>query len=248
MKDLERIEKIVDDMVDIKADLENDIKSRDARILELENKLEDVVSDTSTLLAETKSKNAKFDQTLIDKDKRIKELEKKLEDVVSDTSTETRINELEKKLDNVITVNTGFSAEIRAKNSYINQLKKELNVFNDRLTAMNNKIDTKQQTSEISPSKSAASKKKAKNVDNMVKIVSAELADLVKVKKDQVMKYDQIVGRLWNYIKTNNLQDLKNKLMFTPDDRMKQIFGIEKKTIHANRSFKKMLKAHILRA
>ena len=33
MKDLERIEKIVDDMVDIKADLENDIKSQDARDL-----------------------------------------------------------------------------------------------------------------------------------------------------------------------------------------------------------------------
>ena len=33
MKDLERIEKIVDDMVDIKADLENVIKSRDARDL-----------------------------------------------------------------------------------------------------------------------------------------------------------------------------------------------------------------------
>ena len=33
MKDLERIEKIVDDMVDIKADLKNDIKYRDARDL-----------------------------------------------------------------------------------------------------------------------------------------------------------------------------------------------------------------------
>ena len=33
MKDLERIEKIVDEMVDVKADLENDIKSRDARDL-----------------------------------------------------------------------------------------------------------------------------------------------------------------------------------------------------------------------
>ena len=33
MKGLERIDKIVDDMVDVKADLENDIKSRDARNL-----------------------------------------------------------------------------------------------------------------------------------------------------------------------------------------------------------------------
>ena len=31
MKGLERIDKIVDDMVDVKTDLENDIKSRDAR-------------------------------------------------------------------------------------------------------------------------------------------------------------------------------------------------------------------------
>ena len=33
MQGLERIDKIVDDMVDVKADLENDIKSRDARNL-----------------------------------------------------------------------------------------------------------------------------------------------------------------------------------------------------------------------
>jgi hypothetical protein len=50
----------------------------DARIEDLEKKVEDVLSDTSTLLNETKSSNAGINKRMIEKDGRFNDMEKKL--------------------------------------------------------------------------------------------------------------------------------------------------------------------------
>ena len=112
-----------------------------------------------------------------------------------------------------------------------------MDVFNDRLTALNENFDTKKK---ISPLKS---KNRVKNTKNMVKIITAELADLVNAKKDEVLKCDQIRGRLWKYIWTNNLHDPENKRLFTPDDKMKSVFGKDKIT---RRSMNNLIKSHTL--
>ena len=134
-------------------------------------------------------------------------------------------------------MNTSLSAELKVKNSFIEKLETKLDVFNDRLTALNENFDTKKK---ISPLKS---KNRVKNTNNMVKIITAELADLVNAKKDEVLKCDQIRGRLWKYIWTNNLHDPENKRLFTPDDKMKSVFGKDKIT---RRSMNNLIKSHTL--
>ena len=48
------------------------------------------------------------------------------------------------------------------------------------------------------------------------------------VKKDEKLSRAQVVKRLWAYLKEKNLQDPENKQFFTPDQKMKPIFGEEK--------------------
>lgn len=58
--------------------------------------------------------------------------------------------------------------------------------------------------------------------------LSMELSELLDVFPDVTLTRLQIVTRLWKYLTEHNLQDPKNKLWFTPDQRMAPIFGSEK--------------------
>ena len=97
MSGLSRIEKIVDDLIEIKVDLEQKIKERDVKISEVENTLKIVNNETSSQSAEMKAMTLKMSfierkvNTLIDnkiklenelmlRDARTSAIEKKLED------------------------------------------------------------------------------------------------------------------------------------------------------------------------
>ena len=164
--------------------------------------------------------------------------------------------------------NTSLSAELKSKNSYIENLETKLGVFNDRLTALDEKFNTTRNNFEISSSKkkarkeendpkldnvivshplalkSFAAKKRSRKGDKMFKILSTELADLVHAKKNEVMKYKMIWDRLWNYITTHKIRDPKDKRMFTPDEKLKPIFGKDK---ISRRSMNKLIESHILK-
>merc|ERR1712212_799483 len=58
--------------------------------------------------------------------------------------------------------------------------------------------------------------------------LSAELALICEAKKDEKLSRPEVVKRLWAYIKKNKLQTPDNKQFFTPDEKMKPIFGEEK--------------------
>ena len=58
--------------------------------------------------------------------------------------------------------------------------------------------------------------------------LSKDLSDLLGTKKDEKLSRPQVVKRLWAYLKEKNLQDPENKQFFTPDQKMKPIFGEEK--------------------
>merc|ERR1712243_231131 len=58
--------------------------------------------------------------------------------------------------------------------------------------------------------------------------LSAELAAICDAKKDEKLSRPEVVKRLWAYIKKNKLQTPDNKQFFTPDEKMKPVFGEEK--------------------
>merc|ERR1712080_613522 len=54
--------------------------------------------------------------------------------------------------------------------------------------------------------------------------ISVELQALLGVKQE-MMPRTEVVQRLWKHVRENQLQDPNNKHNFTPDHRMKPIFG-----------------------
>lgn len=52
--------------------------------------------------------------------------------------------------------------------------------------------------------------------------VSADLAEVV---GNGPMPRSEVVKKLWEYIKKNNLQDPKNKRNINADDNLKKVFG-----------------------
>ena len=112
MSGLSRIEKIVDDLIEIKVDLEQKIKERDVKISEVENTLKIVNNETSSQSAEMKAMTLKMSfierkvNTLIDnkiklenelmlRDARTSAIEKKLEDFKS--TTDILLNKIKSK-------------------------------------------------------------------------------------------------------------------------------------------------------
>merc|ERR1712179_519541 len=71
--------------------------------------------------------------------------------------------------------------------------------------------------------------------------VSNELAKIITAKGEQVSR-PQVVKKLWDYLKKNNLQDPEQKQWFTPDKTMHPIFGKEKIKCF---SMSKYLKEHL---
>merc|ERR1711913_127899 len=58
--------------------------------------------------------------------------------------------------------------------------------------------------------------------------VSNELAKIIGTAKGEQVSRPQVVKKLWDYLKKNNLQDPEQKQWFTPDKTMQPIFGKEK--------------------
>lgn len=50
-------------------------------------------------------------------------------------------------------------------------------------------------------------------------------ADLAAVVGSNPLPRTEVVKKMWEYIKKNNLQDAKNKRMINADDKLKVIFG-----------------------
>ena len=121
-----------------------------------------------------------------------------------------------------------------------------MDVFNDKLKALDEKFNRNKNDSKISPSNYSnyenKAKKKAKKGDKMFKI-STELSDVVQAKKNEVMTYDTIWSRLWKYIETHKIRDPKDKRIIIPDDKLKPIFGKAKISCG---SMSRFINSHIL--
>ena len=72
--------------------------------------------------------------------------------------------------------------------------------------------------------------------------VSDELAKIIGTAKGEQVSRPQVVKKLWDYLKKNNLQDPEQKQWFTPDKTMQPIFGKEKIKCF---SMSKYLKEHL---
>jgi DNA topoisomerase I len=71
------------------------------------------------------------------------------------------------------------------------------------------------------PKKKAETKKKTTRAQPSVKIKS----DLAKIVGGDEMPRGEIIKKLWDYIKGNNLQDAKNKRLIVPDAALAKVFG-----------------------
>ena len=58
--------------------------------------------------------------------------------------------------------------------------------------------------------------------------VSEDLRKIIGTNKGEKITRPQVVKRLWEYVKDNNLQDPQNKQWFTPDKTMAPVFGTKK--------------------
>jgi len=71
--------------------------------------------------------------------------------------------------------------------------------------------------------KKAASKPRKKSgLSQITYTVSSELQEIVKSKK---LTRPQIVKQLWVYIKAHKCQDMKNKRMIIPDQKLSEVLG-----------------------
>ena len=68
-------------------------------------------------------------------------------------------------------------------------------------------------------------------------------ADLAKVVGDKPLPRTEVVKKLWDYIKKNNLQDPKNKRNINADENLKAVFG-GKKTVSMF-EMTKLVSAHL---
>ncbi|HLM42216.1 MAG TPA: SWIB/MDM2 domain-containing protein [Myxococcaceae bacterium] len=74
--------------------------------------------------------------------------------------------------------------------------------------------------------KKAAAGKRTPNAAFMKEMTpSPELAAVV---GNKPLPRTQVVSKIWEYIKKNNLQDAKNKRQINADDKLKPIFGGKK--------------------
>ena len=79
--------------------------------------------------------------------------------------------------------------------------------------------------------KKAAKKKSARkpNAAFMAPLtVSSTLAEVIGSKP---MPRTEIVKKIWDYIKKNNLQDKKNRRMINADSKLKPVFGKDRKSV-----------------
>ncbi len=90
------------------------------------------------------------------------------------------------------------------------------------------KVAAKKATKKVAKKAAAKKTKRKPNAAFMKPLTpSAELAEIVGAKP---LPRTQVVKKLWDYIKKNNLQDPKNKRNINADDKLKPVFG-GKKTV-----------------
>ena len=75
--------------------------------------------------------------------------------------------------------------------------------------------------------------------------VSEDLRKIIGTNEGEKITRPQVVKRLWEYVKDNNLQDPENKQYFTPDAKMIPIFGKDKVRAFGMAKF---LKTHLTNA
>jgi upstream activation factor subunit UAF30 len=73
--------------------------------------------------------------------------------------------------------------------------------------------------------KSAGAKRKPNAAFMKAMTPSSILAEVI---GDKPMPRTEVVKRLWQYIKKNNLQDAKERRMINADDKLKAVFGGKK--------------------
>lgn len=70
--------------------------------------------------------------------------------------------------------------------------------------------------------KAAPKARKKSGLSQITYTVSPELQEIVKAKK---LTRPQIVKCLWTYIKAHKCQDMKNKRMIIPDQKLSEVIG-----------------------
>lgn len=101
-------------------------------------------------------------------------------------------------------------------------------------------------TKKAEPAK--ASKEKAPPASEAKKPNSAPMkpltpsAELAQVVGKHPLPRTEVVSKVWDYIKTHNLQNPENKREIVADDKLKAVFGQEKATMF---EMNKLLSAHL---
>ena len=76
------------------------------------------------------------------------------------------------------------------------------------------------------PAKKAAPKKKSARKPNAAFMAPLNVSDkMAEVVGSKPLPRTQIVKKIWDYIKKNNLQDKKNRRMINADAKLKAVFG-----------------------
>ncbi|AXY72867.1 hypothetical protein D3H65_02280 [Paraflavitalea soli] len=75
------------------------------------------------------------------------------------------------------------------------------------------------------PAKKAAKKKSARKPNAAFMAPLTPSASLGEVIGSKAIPRTEIVKKIWDYIKKNNLQDKKNRRMINADSKLKPIFG-----------------------
>ena len=75
------------------------------------------------------------------------------------------------------------------------------------------------------PKKKAAKKKSARKPNAAFMAPLQPSNTLAEVVGSKPLPRTQVVKKIWDYIKKNNLQDKTNRRMINGDDRLKKVFG-----------------------
>ena len=75
------------------------------------------------------------------------------------------------------------------------------------------------------PKKKAAAKKSARKPNAAFMAPLTPSATLAEVVGNKPMPRTEVIKKIWDYIKKNNLQDKKNRRMINADEKTKSLFG-----------------------
>ena len=70
-------------------------------------------------------------------------------------------------------------------------------------------------------------------------------ADLAAIVGADALPRSEVISKVWDYIKSNNLQNPENKREIVADDKLKKVFGKDKATMF---EMNKYISAHLTKA